>query len=113
MISPQLLNKRVTLERPVITIDASSGSKRETWETVPGSDNIPASVQPVSSKVQQQYASRQIVITHQIFTGIDMHPKRGDRVRLVGLGTYYLVTGFFNQAGKNKVFMIEGREVAV
>jgi len=110
MLANHLLNTTVTLERPAVTIDESSGAKRETWNPVTGSTNIPASVQPVNSQVRYALASRQITITHRIFTNRDLGPKRGDRI-LTASGTYYLVTGFFNQAGRNQVYMIEGREV--
>lgn len=111
MFSTHLLNQLITLERPLITIDASAGSKREVWEPVPDAINIYASIQPVSSKVRQEFASRQIVITHRIYLRTDLKSKRGDRIKIVGSETYYLITGFFNQAGKNSVYMIEGKEV--
>ncbi len=110
MLSPFLLNKKVTLERSVITLDASAGSKRENWKAVTGSENISASIQPVSTLLKQEYASRQIIITHQIYTSVDLKPKRGDRVRLENTNTYYVVTGFMNIASRNKLFMIEGKE---
>ena len=75
MLSPFLLNKKVTLERSVITLDASAGSKRENWKAVTGSENISASIQPVSTLLKQEYASRQIIITHQIYTSVDLKPK--------------------------------------
>lgn len=113
MLSPFLLNKKVTLERSVITLDSSAGSKREDWRSITGSENIPASIQPVSTLLKQEYASRQIIITHQIYTSVDLKPKRGDRIRLVNSTTYYVVTGFINVASRNKLFMIEGKEMVV
>lgn len=112
MFSTYLLNTTVTLERPLVTIDEVSGSKRETWNPVTGSANIPASVQPVNSQVRQALASRQITITHRIYTYKNLQPKRGDRL-VSSSGVYYLITGFFNQAGRDKLYMIEGKEVAV
>lgn len=110
MLSPFLLNKFITLERSVITLDSSAGSKRENWKPIKGSENIPASIQPVSTLLRQEYASRQIIITHQIYTRVNLNPKRGDRVRLDNSNTYYVVTGFMNVASRNKLFMIEGKE---
>lgn len=110
MISAQALNSTVTLERPQVTLDESSGAKRETWNPVTGSINVPASVQPVNSQVRHALASRQISISHRIYTNTDLKPKRGDRV-VTSSGTYFLITGFFNQAGRNKVYLIEAREV--
>lgn len=113
MISDSLITDTITLERPVITVDASSGSKREVWNPVTGSENIPASIQPVSSAVRMELASRQIILTHRIYTRTDLKPKRGDRVRPNRGGVVYLVTGFFNQAGRDQVYMIEAREVTL
>lgn len=110
MLSPFLLNKKVTLERSVITLDSSAGSKRENWKPITGSENIPASIQPVSTLLRQEYASRQIIITHQIYTSVDLKPKRGDRLRLENTTTYYVITGFMNIASRGKLFMIEGKE---
>lgn len=111
MLSSHLLNKLITLERAIITLDSSAGSKREKWESVPGSENIPASIQPISTLLKQEYASRQIIITHHIFTKVDLGPKRGDRIRLQDSPIYYIVTGFKNVASRNQVFMIEGKEM--
>lgn len=113
MISPFLLNKKITLERSVITLDSSAGSKREDWKPIKGSENILASIQPVSTLLRHEYASRQIIITHQIYTSVDLKPKRGDRIRLENSTTYYVVTGFINVASRNKLFMIEGKEMVV
>jgi hypothetical protein len=110
MLNNYLLNTKVTLERPNVTLDESSGAKRETWNPVSGSTLIPASVQPVNSQVRHALASRQITITHRIYTYQNLNPKRGDRI-LTTEGTYFLITGFFNQAGRNSVYMIEAREV--
>lgn len=112
MISPILLNTIITLQRPFVTIDSSSGAKREAWNPVVGSIDIPASIQSVSSQVRHSLASRQIVITHRIYTSQNLNPKRGDRLTSGVDGIYYLVTGYYNQAGRNNIFMIEGREVS-
>lgn len=111
MLSSHLLNKKITLERAIVTIDSSAGSKREQWEPVHGSENIPASIQPISTLLRQEYASRQIIITHQIFTKVDMKPKRGDRLKLQDSSVYYVITGFKNVANRDKVYMIEGKEM--
>lgn len=111
MISTSLITDTVTLERPFIILDELAGSKRETWNPVPGSQNIPASIQPVSSQVRQEFASRQIIITHRIYTRVDLKPQRGDRIRPNKGSVVYLITGFFNQAGRDQVYLIEAREV--
>lgn len=111
MISPTLTNAFISLERPTITIDELAGSKREIWNIMEGCENIPASIQPVSSMVRHEYAARQIVITHRIYTRKNLSPKRGDRLRPSKSEVYYIVSGFFNVAGRNEVFVIEAREV--
>ena len=55
MISSSLITDTVTLERPYITLDEVAGSKREVWNPVVGSQNIPASIQPVSAQVRQDF----------------------------------------------------------
>jgi hypothetical protein len=113
MISPTLTNAFVSLERPVITIDELAGSKREVWTIVDNCENVPASIQPVSALVRHEYAARQIIITHRIYTRKNLNPKRGDRIRPSKSESYYVVSGFFNVAGRNEVFVIEAREVTV
>lgn len=113
MISPSLTNAFISLERATITIDELAGSKREVWNSVEGSENIPASIQPVSSIVRHEYASRQIIITHRIYTRKNLNPKRGDRLRPSKSEIYYVVSGFFNVAGRNEVFVIEAREITI
>jgi hypothetical protein len=113
MISPSLITDTVTLERPYIILDQVAGSKRETWNPVSGSQNIPASIQPVSAQVRQDFASRQIIITHRIYTRTDLKPQRGDRIRPNKGTVVYMVTGYYNQAGRDEVYMIEAREVSV
>lgn len=109
MISPNILNKLVTLERPFIVVDESSGARAQSWEPVLESIDVPCSIQPITSKVQMALASRQIIVTHFIYTLKDLKPSRGDR--LVSGGVHYLITGFYNLAGRNRIYLIEGREV--
>jgi hypothetical protein len=112
MISSSLITDTVTLERPYITLDEVAGSKREVWNPVVGSQNIPASIQPVSAQVRQDFASRQIIITHRIYTRSDLKAQRGDRVRPNKGTAVYMVTAYYDQGGRGQVFMIEGREVS-
>lgn len=112
MMSSSLITDTVTLERPYIILDQLAGSKRETWNSVYGSQNIPASIQPVSAQVRQDFASRQIIITHRIYTRTDLKPQRGDRIRPNKGTAVYMVTGYYNQGGRDQVYMIEAREVS-
>jgi len=111
MISPTLTNSYISLERPVITLDEDAGSKREVWTVVEGAKDIPASIQPVSAIVRHEYAARQIIVTHRIYTRTNLNPKRGDRIKPHKSGSYFVVSAFYNLAGKNEVFVIEAREM--
>lgn len=100
-----LLTYSFTLQRSVQTQDASGGVSR-TWSDV--LQNVPLSVQPASARTVTNYAIRQQVVSHKLYTNIDMDAaasllggtvggaKIGDRWS-DGAGNYYLVKDYYKR----------------
>lgn len=101
-----LLNSSVTLERPTNTQD-SSGGITKSWLSI---TTTPASVQPLSTKERMLFAQRQIMVTHRIYTAINLQPQKGDRVTVPSTGQTFVIIGFMNQAGRNSVWSIDAKE---
>ena len=67
--------------------------------------NVPVSVQPASSSVQEFYGQRQIAVTDTIFTYQQLTLKRGD-VFVVG-SVSYQVQGWRDLSGAGRVLAVD------
>lgn len=96
-----LLDRRLTLQRATAAPDASGGSTR-TFANLIG---LPCSVQAVSSKVAADYARRDLVVDHHVFTNVDLDSAISGGVRLGDRLTdgiaVYLVQGVLKSANAN------------
>lgn len=96
-------------ERPDITIDDARGSTR-TWAAV--KTRMACLVQPLSARERALYGQRAVVFSHKIYFDkvLDIH--RGDRFYDPATTKIYVVVGWFNQAGQDRVFCVEAQEQA-
>jgi hypothetical protein len=94
-----LLDQRLSIQRQQLTADASGGSVRSFTTLLA---NIPCAVSPARSAVKADYARRDIVVDHHIFTTTDLDTALSGGIRLgdrLTDGTiYYLVKGVMKSA---------------
>lgn len=101
----QLLKQTISVTRPTST-------QGDNFDITPGTttvvSGVAASIQPATSSVQLFYAQRQLKITQTIFVAYPLSLLRGDRI---SDGTVtYVVVGWRDQAGRNKVQAIDVEE---
>ena len=90
-IANHWLDKTIHLERPDIRRDDSEGPQRE-WHAQ--SADTKAAIWPASQETRDDYARRDIVVTHSIVTAMDLAARPGDRiVRTDDTARYYVVVG--------------------
>lgn len=99
-----MLNKTITVQRPVITKDTSGGSIR-TYAALSGVTNVPAAIQPLNDMERQKYAARQIYQSHIIFVDQDYDLKKQDLV-VDSTGIKYVVESFQDEGGRGRVWTI-------
>jgi hypothetical protein len=101
----QLFNKLITVNRPAYGQGSNFGV---TSTTSAAYSNIPASVQPATSTVQDFYAQRQISVTQTVFVdqaAYNLSLKRGD---IINDGTLnYQVQGWRDLTGRGRVLAID------
>jgi hypothetical protein len=64
---------------------------------------LPAAVQPLSARAVALWASRQLTVTHAVYTESDPGFQRGDLLA-VSDGRYLSVEGLLDAAGAGRVF---------
>ena len=74
-----LLDQKLTLQRQTVTRDASGGLVRSFTQLLA---NVPATVCPASAKVAADYARRDMIIDHRIYTTTDLNAVISGGVRL-------------------------------
>ena len=90
-IASHWMDKIVHLERPDIRRDNSEGPQRE-WHAQ--SAQVRAAIWPATQETRDDYARRDIVVTHSIVTAIDLVARPGDRiVKTDDTARYYVVVG--------------------
>jgi len=102
----ELLVHEVTLQRPVLTKDASGGSSRSFADV----DTYTCSIQPLSYKEQARWGARQLFVTHVLYFDADRGIRRGDRLYQAATGKYYVVLSYQDQAGQAELYAAYARE---
>jgi head-tail adaptor len=96
-----LLDQKLTLQRQSLTRDASGGLVRSFTQL---SADIPATVAPASAKVVTDYARRDMIVDHHIYTTTDLDAAVAGGVRLGDRLTdgvsFYLVKAVKRTANK-------------
>lgn len=96
----------VALQRAVVTEDVIGG-RNNAFETIAA--NIAVWLQPSSASVSATYEQRGITVTHRCYIASDIEAKAGDRLLW---GTRHLVIeGVQNQAGMNRLWRLDVREL--
>ncbi len=107
-----LLNRTVTLKRPTPSIQKdTSGGKLTNFQNVDQAADIPCTIQPLSNKVKQWYAQRQVYNTHRIYFAADIYAKRQD-ILVADDGKIYVFAGDQDMAGRQRYFFIDVTEQA-
>lgn len=87
-----LLDRKLVLQRATISRDASGGITRTYAALL---SNIPASVAPATAQISADYARRDMIVNHHLYTTIDLDSAVPNGVRLgdrlVDGSTYYMV----------------------
>ena len=96
----------VNLVRPTKRLDSSAGPVNSDTTVL---YNIPCTIQPLSSKEKLAFAQRQIFLTHRIYFNRDIAPQRQDRLDAKD-GRQFQILGYFNLAGRSRVWAAEVRE---
>lgn len=96
-----LLKQRVTISRPTIEPDAVGGQSR-TYATL--YEDLPASVQPVTTQWLALYGSKDIKISHLIFVADPVSLLADDRITYDG--RTFVVTGVRNLVELSRVWEI-------
>jgi head-tail adaptor len=104
-----LLNKVVTVQRPIVTKDASGGATRN-FADVDGQAEVPCSIQPVSDQERIRFASRQLQVTHSVYFARDLDLERADVLYEPATERTFVVTSWQNQAGRDRVWRATVRE---
>jgi len=105
-----LLNSSISLERPVNSQDSSGGILKG-FESVNGFQDVAASIQPLRTEEKNSiFAQRQILVTHRIYTAIDMKSQKGDRCRVPETNQIFILIGMRDQAGRHQVYSMDARE---
>jgi hypothetical protein len=96
-----LLDQTLTIERQTVTLDNSGGSTRS-FSTV--LSNVPCAVAPARATVVADYARRDMVVDHHVYTtsGLDTLVPGGVKLgdRLTDGSVYYLVKAVKKSANK-------------
>jgi hypothetical protein len=77
-----LLDKKLSLQRPALTRDASGGALRAYSSLLA---NIPCAIAPATAKIAADYARRDMIVDHHVYTTTDLDTlipggvKLGDR----------------------------------
>ena len=74
-----LLDQRLAIQRQQVTPDASGGAAR-TFTTL--LSNVPFSVAPTSAAISADYARRDMIVDHHLYTTADLDSIVTDGVRL-------------------------------
>ena len=94
-----LLDQRLAIQRQQVTADASGGALR-TFTTL--LTNVPCAVSPAKSAVTAEYARRDIVVDHHLFTTTDLDSDLPGGIHLGDRFTdgaiYYLIKGILKSA---------------
>lgn len=101
-----LLNTTVTLQRKSTSVDASLGAA-DSYTNV--ASNVAATIQPVSGKERWVLAQRGVYYTHKIYFAQDIGATPRDRI-LTSDGRTFIISKYFDQAGRGRVFMVEAIE---
>ena len=87
-----LLDRKLSLQRPAISRDASGGAVRAYSSLL---TNLPCAIAPATAKIAADYARRDMIVDHHIYTTSDLDAlipggvKLGDR--LADGAVFYLV----------------------
>jgi hypothetical protein len=87
-----LLDRKLSIQRPTITRDASGGAAR-TFATILA--NVPCAIAPATAKIASDYARRDMVVDHHVYTTTNLDTampaglQLGDR--FADGAAYYLV----------------------
>ena len=96
-----LLDQTLSIERQTVSADASGGSTRSFSAVL---SNVPCAVAPASAKVVADYARRDMIVDHHVYTTSDLDTlvpggvKLGDR--LTDGAVYFLVKAVKKSANK-------------
>ena len=103
---------RVTAKRPKNDRDLSGGVVK-TWQTLHPFVSIPVTIQPLSAREQYLFAQRQVIVTHRVYTAVDVRDlRRDDRLEDQTTGRTYVMVNAFDEAGSGRVFSTEVHEQA-
>lgn len=98
----------IKIERKSITQDASGGNVN-TWEVI--HERVSVGIQPASAKEKILFAQRQILYDNKIYSARDLAVNKNDRVTDLKTLRQYTVVGYADQAGQDRVFCINAREI--
>lgn len=95
---------RVDIEKATAS-RSEMGGEEQSWAVV--MDDLPAWVQPASSRVTLQYAAMDLTVTHVVYLAEDPEIEAGSKYRVQWNGTGYLVQSAENQAGLGRIWRLE------
>jgi SPP1 family predicted phage head-tail adaptor len=98
----------ITVERGRKTRDPSGGSLVQ-WDPVSTAMNVKADIQPLSSADRMVFGQRMLYVTHHIYCEQNLGLKRGDRIT-ADTGQIFITKGFYDTAGRGRLYVIEARE---
>lgn len=99
-----LQNFLVTVTRPTYGQGSNLGI---TTSGTTAYSNVPATIQPATSSVQQFYAERKLSVTHTVFTTQQLALKVGDQITTPLNTNTYQVQGWRDLSGLGKVLAID------
>ena len=96
----------VDIERAIASED-EYGSRTRVWGSA--SEGVSCWVQPAASSVREDYAARNLTVTHTIYFATDPGAVMGDRVKF---GTRYMkIQGARNTAETSELWVLDCEEV--
>jgi hypothetical protein len=105
-----LLNMIAILQRPLNTQDSSAGVTKDFDPAIPGNYPAKCTVQPLRTWERQMFAQRQIFVSHRLLFECSLNPQKGDRLFIPKTQQIFVIVGFRNQAGRNRVWSIDANE---
>lgn len=103
-----LLNRSISLRRPIVTKDRSKGSVKS-YQLVENAVDIPARIEPLSVEDRVAFGQRMLYVTHKIYLDTDIAVRRGDHI-LSDQSQQFILRGYRKAAGDGRLFVIECKE---
>ena len=104
-----LMTHTVEVQEPTNVTDASGGTTK-TFAALPGYEEVPANIQPVSARDRVIFAQRNVPITHHAYLPISVPLERDHRLVVLSgpsSGQTLLVKTVFDMAGQGRAWKCE------